>query len=967
MRPDRAAPGYTRRPGRGQLGYARCAEKRALGLLAGSGGAGGGGGAALATTRATLQAAKTAFAAQPPATQAATLRTWAAGCPGEPPPASLREARLLLNARNTHDLLTLAVAQAVRARRAARATGRPLAVVDGELANLQDKLSGGHAISDPATAWALRGHLDAQRAAGHRTHCRTCGRFVGGAVDSPTCAHCQGGTCPTCAGQNPAAERLTALRATGGPTFAAGGVPTALDPVGEAHNPVSPPAVVQTTRRLLTSPDPARQDAGARLAQAAILAEVPAYPTAAGPVETGITALQADPTHGPQVRAVLDRNGWVHCGRCGRFIGRPGHSCPQAAQRTPAQALADLAPQHAAAQAGWDQAVAAWATADHDPTTAPATLVARRRAITHARRLTSACDALIAYYQVQLPPAPPPPPPDPVQRALEVLLPQLAQRPARHALIGALDQPDPAIRRRAAAALAGWSDDGAVQTALIAAARDPDPAVRRWALTGLVSPLAASGRAARVIGAAATDPDPTVRATVLPTPRGSRGDWAVTRRLAQATVGALPGLAELGAGRASDPATLTGLGRAAAALAGHPEVAPELRAVAAQWAADPPADLPWPPTAVKLARRLLGLSGVVPCPQCGGWATPEHTCAPVSAADWGAIQTAGATLAPSPPGAAASRPPDPPPVAPPDSLLPAPPDSSLSAPRDLGTARPLAPTEGDSTPVTSRRGIVYAATPGLGLTNSRYRRTAVVEAAICALPPLDDPGFVPAALAAAQNVQQPEPLVYAAQVLSRAGRLRDARPLGAAIAGYAMPILTMQAHQWGLRADETADLIGQFNLRFWERICRPGPADEFLSVHFRADLQGDLRDWRRQRGRHAAHERRFGVWDDGEGGTLSEEETLAAPGDLEAEAVSAAGVRELLAGLPAPERHAIVLTYLAGYAPAARPGVPGVAETLGVSRRTVSNYLHRARQRLGPVATAYLAAQGADRPAPATI
>jgi len=246
----------------------------------------------------------------------------------------------------------------------------------------------------------------------------------------------------------------------------------------------------------------------------------------------------------------------------------------------------------------------------------------------------------------------------------------------------------------------------------------------------------------------------------------------------------------------------------------------------------------------------------------------------------------------------------------------------------------------------------------LGLTNPRYRRTAVVEAAIRALPPLDDPGFVPAALAAAQQVQQPEPLIYAAQALSRAGRREAARPLGDAIATAAAPILLGQARSWGLSAEETADLVGHFNLRFWERICRPGPTDEFLSVHFRADVQGDLRDWYRQRGRHAAHERRFGVWDDGEGGTLREEDTLPAAADVEAEVLDSAAVGSLLAGLPEGERRAFVLHHVLGLPAATHAGHPGVAATLGISRRSVTNYLQRARQRLGPAAVTYLEATG---------
>lgn len=229
--------------------YYRCGKGHTALVLGGGAfaNAGGGGALGVGVARTRLEAAAASFAALPPADQESQVMDWASRVKGEPPARNHYEAVEMLRARNTHDILTYTQAMAVVGKRKLRGMGLDPTYVEGringELDNRLKKLSD-HPITSIGEALEMRRMLDEVRG-GETAHCRRCGRFVAGAVDTPDCPHCTGGTCPTCAGRNHAAVRLAKLRAA---APAAASISAAASPPSEpekapaAHYPFARPA-----------------------------------------------------------------------------------------------------------------------------------------------------------------------------------------------------------------------------------------------------------------------------------------------------------------------------------------------------------------------------------------------------------------------------------------------------------------------------------------------------------------------------------------------------------------------------------------------------------------------------------------------------------------------------------------------------------------------------------------------------
>jgi len=230
-------------------------------------------------------------------------------------------------------------------------------------------------------------------------------------------------------------------------------------------------------------------------------------------------------------------------------------------------------------------------------------------------------------------------------------------------------------------------------------------------------------------------------------------------------------------------------------------------------------------------------------------------------------------------------------------------------------------------------------TGGLGLSRS-YRRRAEVESEIRGLPPAGDPGLLPA-LAAAQAL---ETLVHGIRRLQTAGRLLDAERVAQWLVERASPLVSRIAGSQVVPADDRDDLAQTALIQMWQEVYNTAPQHEFWEVHFSHMLRMACADAAERLRRQRAHERPFKRGTTEAGDAWSEEDNLADPLAVE----PALLVPEALAQLDGNVRRAVYLKTL-GYKERSKDsGEPTISSLLGVSDRTVRNYLRAAEETLRP-------------------
>ncbi|HUS14995.1 MAG TPA: sigma-70 family RNA polymerase sigma factor [Chloroflexia bacterium] len=228
---------------------------------------------------------------------------------------------------------------------------------------------------------------------------------------------------------------------------------------------------------------------------------------------------------------------------------------------------------------------------------------------------------------------------------------------------------------------------------------------------------------------------------------------------------------------------------------------------------------------------------------------------------------------------------------------------------------------------------------GYGLSRG-YQRRAAVEAEIVALPAVTDPALLPAL----EGATALETLVHGIRRFRAAGRQAEAQVVAEWLIERAAPLVARIARGQAVRAEDREDLAQTALLQMWQEVQNSLPQHEFWEVHFAHMLRLACADAAERLRRPGEHERPFkrGTSDDGD--PWNEEDTLADPRALE----PAMLVPEALAQLDGNVRHALYLKTL-GYKERSKDSSePTISSLLGVSDRTVRNYLRAAEETLRP-------------------
>ncbi len=225
-----------------------------------------------------------------------------------------------------------------------------------------------------------------------------------------------------------------------------------------------------------------------------------------------------------------------------------------------------------------------------------------------------------------------------------------------------------------------------------------------------------------------------------------------------------------------------------------------------------------------------------------------------------------------------------------------------------------------------------------GLERS-YRRRANVEAEIRALPA--DPGALPGALAQAAAC---ETVVHGIRRLVRAGRDGAVQDACALLIARCTPLLAAIARSQPVAPGEHEDLVQAATLQMWQEVCDLAAQHEFWEVHFNYMLRIACRDAAERLRRQRRHERPFRRRETDDGELWDEADTLVDPTAGEPALI----VPEALAQLDGNVRRAFWLK-TQGYKERSKDASePTISSLLGVSDRTVRNYLRSAEEILRP-------------------
>jgi DNA-directed RNA polymerase specialized sigma24 family protein len=228
---------------------------------------------------------------------------------------------------------------------------------------------------------------------------------------------------------------------------------------------------------------------------------------------------------------------------------------------------------------------------------------------------------------------------------------------------------------------------------------------------------------------------------------------------------------------------------------------------------------------------------------------------------------------------------------------------------------------------------------GYGLRRN-YRRRADVEAEIVALPPADHAGL----LGALRRAVALETLVHGIRRLLAAGRHADAEVVANLLIERAAPLITRIAYSQVVAAGDRDDLTQNALMQMWQEVCDRAPQHEFWEVHFAHMARVACLDAADRLRRQRQHERPFKRGLSDEGDPWSEEDTLP---DLAAPE-PALLVPEALAQLDGNVRRALYLKTLGFKERSKDTNEPTISSILGVSDRTVRNYLRAAEEILRP-------------------
>jgi RNA polymerase sigma factor (sigma-70 family) len=228
---------------------------------------------------------------------------------------------------------------------------------------------------------------------------------------------------------------------------------------------------------------------------------------------------------------------------------------------------------------------------------------------------------------------------------------------------------------------------------------------------------------------------------------------------------------------------------------------------------------------------------------------------------------------------------------------------------------------------------------GYGLRRS-YQRRAEVEAEIVALPPADHAGL-PAALRHAAAL---ETLVHGIRRLLAAGRGAEAQTVADVLIERAAPLVTRIAYSQVVAVSDHDDLVQNALVQMWQEVFNLGPQHEFWEVHFAHMVRMACLDAADRLRRQRAHERPFKRGVSAEGDPWSEEDTLPDPEALE----PVLDVPEAMAQLDGNIRRALYLKVLGFKERSKDKNEPTISSILGVSDRTVRNYLRAAEEILRP-------------------
>ena len=230
-------------------------------------------------------------------------------------------------------------------------------------------------------------------------------------------------------------------------------------------------------------------------------------------------------------------------------------------------------------------------------------------------------------------------------------------------------------------------------------------------------------------------------------------------------------------------------------------------------------------------------------------------------------------------------------------------------------------------------------TAGYGLSRN-YRRRADVEAEIVGLPPADHAGLT----AALRAARAPETLVHGIRRLNRAGRTAEAQAMADLLVERVAPLVARIAYAQAVPAGDREDLAQMALTQMWQEVYDSAPQHEFWEVHFAHMVRLSCGEAAERLRRQRRHERPFKRAVSDEGDAWSEEDSLADPQALEPVLL----LPEALAQLEGNVRRALYLKSL-GYKERSKDaGEPTISSLLGVSDRTVRNYLRAAEAILRP-------------------
>ena len=196
-----------------------------------------------------------------------------------------------------------------------------------------------------------------------------------------------------------------------------------------------------------------------------------------------------------------------------------------------------------------------------------------------------------------------------------------------------------------------------------------------------------------------------------------------------------------------------------------------------------------------------------------------------------------------------------------------------------------------------------------------------------------------------RDYQQPgcprlETLVYLARSRQRSGRRDDAWRIVEVLTRRVTPTIQSRlARVYGISRDQADDLYEDVVGDLYEEWLSDAPAQEFWEVRFGVCLDRQVIDAIKRHRRIRDNEIALTATTE-EGATLDPLEQLPDLAALDPE--TAATVRDALDSLPEPLRTAFFMAEFAGFTEEA------VASHLGVTSRTVRNYLARSRKLLAP-------------------